>query len=159
MISTEQTEQSVHRFRDEVDSLYSVHSYIDRMVKEAVDSVANAVIGAIESHSPIIDLDLQNRQRLWSGEVSDEEYNSVEMVVNYLAANWLVSGKAVIQMIDRFELLLDDERVEQLRGLVVAMEANLRALDETERVMGPTATALEASALEENRSGQTRPFF
>ncbi len=81
------------------------------------------------------------------------------MVVNYLAANWLVSGKAVIQMIDRFELLPDDERVDRLRGLVVAMEANLRALDETERVMGPTALALEASALEESRSGQTRPFF
>ncbi len=47
MITTEKTRETVHRFRDEVDSLYSVRSDIDRMVKEAVDSVANAVIGAI----------------------------------------------------------------------------------------------------------------
>ncbi len=159
MITTEKTRETVHRFRDEVDNLYSLRSDVDRLVKETFDSIVNAIIGAIESHSTIIDLDLQNRQRLWSGEASEGEYSSIEMVGNYLAENWLVGSKGVMQLVDRFDLLPDDERVEQLRGLVAGMEANLRAIDNTDRTMGPAAVAAEQSALEENRCGETEPFI
>lgn len=159
MITTEQTRESVHRFRDEVDVLYSLRRDMNRLVKETLDSIVNAIIGAIESHSTIIDLDIQNRQRLWSGVVSEEEYSSVEMVANYLAGNWLVGSKGVLLLIDRHEVLPGDERVERLRELVAGMEASLRAIEVTDRTMGQAAMAMEQSAIEEHRRGETEAFL
>lgn len=160
MVIAEKLITDLDTFRGDMDAVFKLRGSLvpDSRDAQATEvGVDAAYKSSVAFHNHIIQFDLDIRRKCWNAEIEDREFEELDASLGYLCNLWHSYTKQLLAISDA--RAPRDERLEHLTSLVSEMESILRSREDTERVMGPTAKALEASALEESRSGQTLPIL